>query len=136
VLNYSRGQQFDLLRELGFNAPSWQDLASTLILLLCAAALAGAAWAWWDRRRQDPWQRLQQRVALRLLPLGVRVQPHHPPRERAAQLRRQLGPAGEPLAQKLDELDRQRYGATAGPGSLTRWWRTFQDLAQAASKSH
>jgi transglutaminase-like putative cysteine protease len=135
VLNYSRGQQFDLLRELGFNTPSWQDLTSTLILLLCAAALAGAAWAWWDRRRQDPWQRLQQRVAQQLLQLGVHVQPHHPPRERAAQVRQQWGPAGEPLAQQLDELDRQRYGATAGSGPLTLWWRTFKGLAQAAAKS-
>jgi transglutaminase-like putative cysteine protease len=135
VLNYSRGQQFDLLRELGFNTPSWQDLTSTLILLLCAAALAGAAWAWWDRRRQDPWQRLQQRVAQQLLQLGVHVQPHHPPRERAAQVRQQWGPAGEPLAQQLDELDRQRYGATAGSGPLTLWWRTFKSLAQAAAKS-
>jgi hypothetical protein len=37
VLNYARGQQFDLLRALGFEAPSWQDLASLLIGLLCAA---------------------------------------------------------------------------------------------------
>jgi transglutaminase-like putative cysteine protease len=135
VLNYSRGQQFDLLRELGFNTPSWQDLTTTLILLLCAAALAGAAWAWWDRRRQDPWQRLQQRVAQQLLQLGVHVQPHHPPRERAAQVRQQWGQAGEPLAQQLDELDRQRYGATAGSGPLTLWWRTFKGLAKAAAKS-
>ena len=135
VLNYSRGQQFDLLRELGFNAPSWQDLASTLILLLCAAALGGAAWAWWDRRRQDPWQRLQRRVAQQLLQLGVHVQPHHPPRERAAQVRQQWGQPGEPLAQQLDELDRQRYGSTWGPSHLTRWWRIFQNLAHAAAKS-
>ena len=139
VLNYSRGQQFDLLRELGFSAPSWQDLTTTLILLLCAAALAGAAWAWWDRRRQDPWQRLQVRVARQLLTLGVQVHPHHPPRERAAQVRRQLGAAGERLAQQLDELDRQRYGASMAsfsPGLLARWWRTFQDLTRAAAKSH
>ena len=135
VLNYARGQQFDLLRELGFTAPSWQDLASTLILLLCAAALAGATWAWWDRRRQDPWQRLQQQVARQLLDLGVTVQPHHPPRERAAQVRLQLGAAGADLAQQLDELDQQRYGAAFGPAALALWSRRFGALSRAVAKS-
>ena len=133
VLNYSRGQQFDLLRELGFSAPSWQDLTSTLILLLCAAALSGAAWAWWDRRRQDPWQRLQARVAQRLLRLGVTVQIHHPPRQRAAQVRQQMGSAGEPLARQLEELDQQRYGAQLGLVDSARWWRRFQALSRAAA---
>ncbi len=93
VLNYSRGQQFDLLRELGFQAPSWQDLATLLIGLLCSAALAGAGWAWWDRRRQDPWQRLQRRVQQRLAALGVTVLPHHAPRTRAEQRARRAGRA-------------------------------------------
>ncbi|MDP1532364.1 MAG: DUF3488 and transglutaminase-like domain-containing protein, partial [Rubrivivax sp.] len=66
VLNYSRGQQFDLLKRLGVSAPSWQDLAVLLIGLLCAASLAAAGWAFWDRRRQDPWLRLQRQVQQRL----------------------------------------------------------------------
>ena len=55
VLNYSRSQQFDLLRSFGFDAASWEDLAISLVLTLCVVALAGALWAWWDRHRQDPW---------------------------------------------------------------------------------
>jgi protein-glutamine gamma-glutamyltransferase len=129
VLNYSRGQQFDLLKQLGFEAPDWQDLASTLVLLLCGTALAGAAWAWYDRHRQDPWQRLQGRVQRRLALLGVAVLPHHPPRERAQRVRHALGTAGEPVAAELEALDRLRYGgvdaADAKPG-LARWWRGFQ----------
>ena len=134
VLNYSRGQQFDLLRELGFHAPSWQDLTTTLILLLCAAALTGAAWAWWDRRRQDPWQRLQRRVAQHLLQLGVTVQVHHPPRQRAAQVRRQLGAEGEPLARHLDALDQQRYGATLRPLDAAHWWRQFRLITRDVAR--
>lgn len=132
VLNYSRGQQFDLLRGLGFRAPDWQDLASTLIVLLCTAALAGAAWAWWDRHRRDPWQRLQQRVQQRLERLGVVVQPHHGPLERARRVRQGLGEAGEPLAAALEALARQRYGSEDGRSRLlpARWWRGF--AAQAA----
>jgi protein-glutamine gamma-glutamyltransferase len=124
VLNYSRGQQLDMLKALGFESPSWQDLASSLILLLCSAALAGAGWAWWDRRRQDPWQRLQQRVAERLALRGVSVAPHHPPRARAALVRAALGAAGEPLAQSLETLDRERYDH--GRVDLRAWWRAFK----------
>jgi protein-glutamine gamma-glutamyltransferase len=140
VLNYSRGQQFDLLKRLGFTAPSWQDLATTLITILCGAALAGAAWAWWDRRRQDPWQRLQSRVQKRLLALGVQVAPHHGPRERAARVRAQLGDAGRALAEQLEALDRQRYGGSAGSGraTLALWWAGFARCARQlpASPSH
>ena len=126
VLNYGRGQQFDLLRDLGFDTPSWQDLATLLTLLLCGAALAAAAWAWWDRRRQDPWLRLQQRVLRRLQKAGVEVLPHHPPRERAARLRAALGAAGEAAAAELDALDRLRYGQTATRwAGHTQWWRGF-----------
>jgi transglutaminase-like putative cysteine protease len=128
VLNYSRGQQFDLLRELGFEAPSWQDLATLLIGLLCSAALAGAGWAWWDRRRQDPWQRLQRRVQQRLTTLGVVVLPHQPPRTRAQEVRLALGPRGEPVAALLDALDRARYAE--GRVALRDWWRQFDTAAR------
>jgi transglutaminase-like putative cysteine protease len=132
VLNYARGRQFELLRAFGVAAPSWQDLASVLIGLLCSAALAGAGWAWWDRRRQDPWQRLQQRVLARLQALGVAVLPHHPPRTRAERVRAALGERGEALGALLDELDRQRYAGAAAPPPLRAWWRRFAAAARAA----
>ena len=133
VLNYSRGQQFDLLRELGFEAPSWQDLAQVLGALLCAGALAGAGWAWWDRHRQDPWQRLQRRVLQRLQALGVAVQAHHPPRTRAAHVRAALGARGTALAALLEELDGQRYGGEpARTAGSSRWWRRFTAAERAA----
>jgi hypothetical protein len=103
-----------------------------MILLLCGAALAGAAWAWWDRRRQDPWQRLQHRVMQRLQRLGVAVQPHHAPRERALRVRAQLGAQGQALADELEALDRLRYGDTSQPLPLAAWWRRFSSLARDA----
>ena len=130
VLNYSRGQQFDLLRTLGITSPSWQDLATVLITLLCGAALAGAGWAWWDRRRQDPWQRLQRRVQQRLAALGVEVAPHDAPRRRAERVRAVLGARGEALATALETLDRQRY-AQGRRLPHTGWWRQFSALARA-----
>jgi transglutaminase-like putative cysteine protease len=133
VLNYSRGQQFDLLRNLGFEAPSWQDLAKMLTLLLCAGALAGAAWAAWDRRRQDPWQRLQQRVQQRLAALGIAVLPHQAPRARALQVRATLGTRGEALSALLEDLDRTRY-AQGSTLPARGWWRRFDSAARAAAK--
>ena len=132
VLSYARNQQFDLMRALGFESPNWQDLAVLLVLLLCAVSLAGAVWAWWDRRRQDPWQRLQQQVLQRLQALGVVVAAHHPPRERAERVRLALGPRGEPVAALLDELDRSRYaspGPTRGPDRT--WWQGFRRACAA-----
>jgi transglutaminase-like putative cysteine protease len=121
VLNYSRGQQFNLLRSLGIAASSWQDLATVLISLLAGASIAGALWAWWDRRRQDPWQRLQIRVQRRLAALGVAVARHHAPRARARQVRLHLGTRGEALALELEALERQRY-AQPGRSAPSRWW--------------
>jgi len=130
VLNYSRRQQFDLLASLGVSAPSWEDLAYVLIALLSAVSLGGAGWALWDRWRQDPWQRLQQRVQERLARLSVTVAPHDPPRTRAARVRAALGARGETLARTLERLDHQRYGPTAQRRLDPRWWRQFE--AEAA----
>ena len=134
VMNYSRTQQFKLLEGLGVDAPTWHDLAFALIALLCAGSLAGAGWALWDRHRQDPWQRLQRRIALRLAQLQVPVQMHEPPGTRAQRVRRQLGQAGEPLAQALEALERSRYARPGKPGFDRGWWRQFQALATAAAR--
>ena len=133
-MNYSRGQQFRLLESLGVEAPSWHDLALALIGLLCAGSLTGAAWALWDRYRQDPWQRLQRRIQLRLAQLQVTVQPHDPPRTRAQRVRQKLGAAGEALAQQLEALDRSRYGRPGRAGPARGWWRRFAELAAQAAR--
>lgn len=130
VLNYSRARQFSLLEQLGFERPSWQDLAKLLIGVLSLASLAGAGWAWWDRRRQDPWQRLQGRVQQRLARLGVTVHAHDPPRARASRVRAVLGPPGQALADLLDTLDRQRYGGAPAGTPQRGWWRAFTAAAR------
>jgi len=125
VLNYSRTDQFELLERLGVRSPSWEDLAIAIVALVCGASLAGAAWAWWDRKRQDPWQRLQSRVRDRLADIDVPAEPHEPPRALAARVRRQLGEAGTGVAEALDELDRLRYGHGAIGKPDPAWWRAF-----------
>jgi protein-glutamine gamma-glutamyltransferase len=109
VLNYSRGQQLDLMKKLGFSAPRWEDLALLLTGALSVLALAGAAWAWWDRRRVDPWTRQMDRLRAALERVGLAAAAHEPPRTLARRVRAHLGAAGEPLAELLDTLERQRY---------------------------
>jgi len=113
VLNYSRGQQFDVLSELGFESPDWQDLAKLLVISLSTLALAGAAWAWWDRHRVDPWMRQRESLLRTLRRLGVPATAQDAPGTLARRVRERHGTAGEPLAALLDTLQAQRYGRQA-----------------------
>jgi hypothetical protein len=113
VLNYSRGQQFEVLKDLGFRSPSWEDLALLLVGALSTLALAGAAWAWWDRHRVDPWTRQREALLAALRSLGLAAQPHDPPRALAARVRGRYGAAGEELAAAIDTLEQQRYARAA-----------------------
>jgi transglutaminase-like putative cysteine protease len=133
VLNYSRSDQYELLERMGVRSPTWEDLAYLIIGLASFAALGGAAWAWWDRKRQDPWQRLQSRVRRRLGALGVKCEPHEAPRTLAARVRAELGDAGTALAAELDALDRLRYGHRAVSRPDPAWWRGFVRMAAAAA---
>ncbi len=131
VMGWSRTRQFDLLARLGVVQPDWADLARALVLLLSAAAVAGALWAWFDRRRQDPWQRALAMLTRQLHGIGIAALPHHPPRTLAAMVRAQHGAAGEVLAGTLEALDRWRYARNgqARPPDR-RWWAALH--AQAA----
>ncbi len=128
VLNYSRGEQLDVLKNLGFQSPSWEDLALLLVGALSTLALAGAAWAWWDRHRIDPWVRQREALLAALRSLGLAAHPHDPPRLLAARVRERFGTAGETLAARIDELEQQRYtrAERAEPDrSLTRAFATL-----------
>ncbi|MFP5399056.1 MAG: transglutaminaseTgpA domain-containing protein [Gammaproteobacteria bacterium] len=136
VLNYSRGQQFDLLRWLGVDSPDWADLGLLLVALLSAAALAGAGWAAWDRWRQDPWRRAHRRIRERLAELGVAAAAHEAPRTLAQRVRTELGDAGAALEAQLRELDAARYAppAAGSTPSLRHWQRDFERAATAAAR--
>jgi transglutaminase-like putative cysteine protease len=141
VLNYSRGRQFELLRTLGIAAPSGEDLLRVLGAVVVVVGLAGAGAAALGRRRADPWQRLQQRVAVQLARLGVAVAASDPPRARAHKVRTLLGARGEALGQTLEALERLRY-APAAPGSTAtrgqpprQWWRAFEQAVRDAGGS-
>ncbi len=125
VLNYSRGQQLDLLKNLGFSSPSWEDLSLLLIAALSSMALAGAAWAWWDRHRIDPWTRQMDSIRRSLRSLQVEAPMHEPPRTLAQRVRAQLGDAARGLVEVLHAIDHQRYGRNAQRKPDTTLTRQF-----------
>jgi protein-glutamine gamma-glutamyltransferase len=83
VLNYSQAQQLQLLRNVGFAAPSWEDLGLVLLGLIVGASLLGAAWTQWGRSRQDPWLRLLHAARSKLQAAGLAGAAHMPPRQLA-----------------------------------------------------
>lgn len=113
VLGYTQDRQFTLLRNLGFAQPSWEDLGKLLAGLLAAVALGAAAWAHWERGRQDPWLRLLARARQRLGAAGVDSAPNAPPRELMQRLTASSLPPTlrRGLGNWLLALERQRYAA-------------------------
>ncbi|MET3375245.1 transglutaminase-like putative cysteine protease [Variovorax boronicumulans] len=115
VLNYTQSRQLDLLKTLGFNAPSLEDLGYVLLYLLVAASLAGAGWTLWERSRHDPWLRLLGRARARLAKAGLPLPETAPPRQMAQAADARFGPAAQAVRDWLLKLEAQRY-APAAPG--------------------
>ncbi|HET6827931.1 MAG TPA: DUF3488 and transglutaminase-like domain-containing protein [Ramlibacter sp.] len=109
VLNYTQSKQLDLLRDLGFDSPSWEDLGYVLLGLVVATALAGAAWSYWERSQHDPWLRLLGRVRRRLRRQGLEVPAYLPPRQSATLVTTNFGQNARPLEGWLLRLEAQRY---------------------------
>jgi transglutaminase-like putative cysteine protease len=120
VLNYSQDKQMNLLRNLGFDAPSWEDLSYLLIGIIVAASLIGAAWAQWEKYHQDPWLRLLHKARHQLAKIGLELPANSPPRSLAEQLQRAPGLNPDAVAQWADwllQLERWRYANARLPGS-------------------
>ncbi|HUR87571.1 MAG TPA: DUF3488 and transglutaminase-like domain-containing protein [Ramlibacter sp.] len=113
ILNYTQSRQLNLLKDIGFEAPSWEDLAYVLIALVVIVALGGAAWTIWDRREHDPWLRLLHQVRRRLGTKGMELTPATPPRRIATAITARFGDSGAPLAHWLLKLEMQRYSPSS-----------------------
>ena len=130
VLNYSSSQQLDVLKHFGFESPSREDLATLLIGTLSTLALLGAAWAWWDQRRVDPWTRQMQHLRDALQSLGLESAVHDTPRALAGRVRDRFGELGDPLMALLVSLERQRYSAEAATRPDAALTRRFVEQAR------
>ncbi|WP_311224265.1 MULTISPECIES: DUF3488 and transglutaminase-like domain-containing protein [unclassified Acidovorax] len=127
VLNYTQGRQLDLLRALGVESPSWQDLGRVLAGVVAAVALAGVAWTWWDRSQHDPWLRLLARARTRLARAGLDLPAHLPPRAMAEQVRARFGTPASAIADWLLRMEHVRYAARPADvlAGLQRDYRTL-----------
>ena len=132
VLNYTQSRQLNLLRELGFTSPSWEDLGILMAGSIVLLSLAGVAWTLWGQRRHDPWLRLFE-AAQRRLRKGE-VSPSATPRALAEALLRQHG-AADPQVQAIRRwllrLEALRYApGTSGreKSGLAALRREFKQL--------
>jgi len=117
ILNYTQSRQLNLLRALGFESPSWEDLGLLLLGALVAGSLTGVAWTRWERQRHDPWLRLLERVRRQLQRAGLQLPAGTTPRE-----------MGHRLAQTRDPHD-NRVQAILG------WLQRFEQLRYARRQS-
>jgi len=120
VLNYTQGKQLNLLKDIGFESPSWEDLSYVLIALVVLAALAGAAWTLWDRAQHDPWLRLLARARKRLEKAGIHSTPAASPRQLALQVLNQHGKRAQALHDWLMRLEHLRYAAPSNGGKAAQ----------------
>ncbi|MBJ2156492.1 transglutaminase family protein [Variovorax sp. IB41] len=134
VLNYTQSRQLNLLKNLGFEAPSLEDLAYVLLYLVIAASLAGAGWTLWERSQHDPWLRLLAQARARLAKAGLAVPETAPPRQIAAEADARFGPAAQPVRDWLLKLEAQRY-AQAAPQTLSALRAEFRRLAWPTANS-
>ena len=129
VLNYSEGKQLNLLSQLGFESPSWEDLIVVLAALLTLTSLAGAGWAFWQRQRHDPWVKLLSEAEIKLTKMGVHLPAQCPPRQMARQLQTQLAPTHPDLAAFCDwllRLEAVRYAPAIGQIAMKTRLATLQ----------
>jgi transglutaminase-like putative cysteine protease len=133
VLNYSQNTQLDLLKDIGFTSPSWEDLGLVLLALIVASSVLGAAWTLWERSRHDPWLRLLERARRALHATGCVIAPNSPPRAMARLVQQQWGPndsRARAISGWLLRLEAMRYApaGSARGDTLISLRREFRQL--------
>ncbi len=126
ILNYTQSRQLDLLKNIGFDTPSWEHLGYLLAGLLVIAGVAGAIWSWWSHHEHDPWLRTLKRTRKSLGELGVASHAGSTPRELAREAEIRFGDPAKPLAKALLALESLRY---AQGNTATTLARLRQSLA-------
>ena len=130
ILNYTQGKQLNLLKNLGFKSPSWEDLSYVLIAVVVLASLAGAGWTLYERAQHDPWQRLLARARKQLAQMGVPSTTATSPRQLAAMLASKTDgslPENILATQRwLMQLEAQRYAPHATAGSRANRLKQLQ----------
>lgn len=132
VLNYTQSKQLNLLKDIGFSSPSWEDLSYVLLAIIVLVALVGAGWAYWDRIEHDPWLRLLGSTRRKLRKAGLEVSPASPPRKIATLVTARFGTDARGLADWLLKLEAQRYSRAPAEPNLAALRREFKQLSWPA----
>jgi protein-glutamine gamma-glutamyltransferase len=138
VLNYTQAKQLNLLRNIGFESPSWEDLSTVLIGIIVVVSLCGAAWTLWERRQRDPWLRLLQGATDKLRHAGLALPdlPNAPPQATPRQLASALPATQTAIADWLLRLEAWRYAPHSTPlGTLQTQYRQLPWPARNALKT-
>jgi transglutaminase-like putative cysteine protease len=114
VLNYAQTQQFELLRQLGFRAPSQEDLGYVLAALLLVFSAGSALWGLRWRHEPDPWVQLLHSAQRILHAAGLDTAPHATPRMLAHALDNSDWPDRAEVQNLLLRLEAWRYAAAPG----------------------
>ena len=117
ILNYTQGKQLNLLRDVGFETPSWQDLIYLLIGIVVLSSLVAAAWTLWERSRHDPWLVLLGHAAARFKKAGIKLPANSPARRMAQQLVNESRLDNAEVSAMHDWLIRMEAQRYAPPGS-------------------
>ena len=133
VLNYTQGKQLNLLRDMGFESPSWQDLSYVLLGIMVLASVLGALWTLWDHTQHDPWRRLLGRARKRLDKAGVPSTQATSPRQLAILVGQKYAASGEGAPEKalqdwLLQLELLRYAASGAQDAGPRQRHQLQQL--------
>ncbi|MBN9411254.1 MAG: DUF3488 domain-containing protein [Burkholderiales bacterium] len=130
VLNYSQTRQLDLLRQLGFDSPTWQDLVVLIGALLGLAGLGGVAWSLWSRAQHDPWLRLLSQARRALEKGGLQSPAASTPRSLAHLAEQQFGEQARAASRWLLRLEAQRYAReSARHEGLAQLRREFRQIS-------
>lgn len=149
VLQYSRGQQAELLGKLGWDGLNWENLARIMAIGLSGLSLIGVAWLWLTRERAplaSKWNPLLHRIEKAFIRMGVRPLPGWPSPIPASFWRQALTSAAantpnrhipadklRALDAHLSALDRLRYGPNA-PAQPTRQASQLVKLIEQLSR--
>ena len=135
VLNYTQGEQLNLLKKLGFDAPDWRDLTRLLAGVMAVGALLIAAATLIKRRQRDPWLRLLHTAAGQWHEVHVPTPLPVSPRRLAAAIAACDDipeAARQAWADWLNAMERQRYAPASNPdasnGTLARLRQAHRQL--------
>jgi transglutaminase-like putative cysteine protease len=118
VVSYGSIRQQELLGALGFERPSWRDMALALLVSVSVLLLGIAAWMFLRRPGPaDPVQRAWQRYCKRLARLGLPRRPAEGPCDYASRVRARRPDLARPVHRITELYVLLRYGNPADPAT-------------------